>query len=160
MNHMTPFLVNFYRGMGLLTKSNEKRFSKETEILELESDKESKEEDTRAKETTQGAAQGPIRVELVTAEEGSERLPAKKQKVAKASEVARRPEALMAGSDVTLLPKTRARPKKKAHRWVIVSKSLEGSVAMSERIASLADEVNGGSSSIHIWPSKKKQSSS
>ncbi|OAE21656.1 hypothetical protein AXG93_3121s1050 [Marchantia polymorpha subsp. ruderalis] len=58
VSHMTPFLVNFYRGMGLLTKVEDKRFPKEREVLELEFDEETEEEDTRAEETTRGAARG------------------------------------------------------------------------------------------------------
>ncbi|OAE18528.1 hypothetical protein AXG93_625s1170 [Marchantia polymorpha subsp. ruderalis] len=51
IKHITSFLVYFYHGMGLLTKSEEKRFPKESEVLELESDKDSeKDDDTQAKE--------------------------------------------------------------------------------------------------------------
>lgn len=76
-------LGEFYRGMDLLTKSEEKRFSKEKEVLELESneDEESEEEKARAKEITQAATRGPVRVEVVTAEEESERRPVKRQKI-------------------------------------------------------------------------------
>ncbi|OAE33546.1 hypothetical protein AXG93_4032s1030 [Marchantia polymorpha subsp. ruderalis] len=48
----------------------------------------------------------------------------------------------MAETDLTRLrtPKRRARPKKKANRKVVVSESLKGSVAMTERAASTTDE--------------------
>lgn len=46
INHLTPFLVNFYRGMGLLTREEEKRFSREREILTVESS-EGTEDDNR-----------------------------------------------------------------------------------------------------------------
>ncbi|OAE18469.1 hypothetical protein AXG93_3603s1000 [Marchantia polymorpha subsp. ruderalis] len=54
---MTPFLVNFYRGMRQLTKNEEKQFSKKREVLELESDEDTEEENnTQAEEIPQGAA--------------------------------------------------------------------------------------------------------
>ncbi|OAE32405.1 hypothetical protein AXG93_3671s1240 [Marchantia polymorpha subsp. ruderalis] len=67
---------------------------------------------------------------------------AKRQKIAGASEAARRPKARMTGSDVTCLrtPKTRARPKKKSHCRVIKSKSSKCSVAMIEGAAYATDE--------------------
>lgn len=37
VNHLTPFLVKFYRGMGLLTREEESRFQREWEILTVES---------------------------------------------------------------------------------------------------------------------------
>lgn len=49
MNHMTSFLVNFYSGLGLLTKSGEKRFPKKRKILESDEDKESEEEKPKPK---------------------------------------------------------------------------------------------------------------
>lgn len=39
-----------------------------------------------------------------------------------------------------MMPKRRARPKKKANRKMVVSESLESSVAMSEAAASTTDE--------------------
>ncbi|OAE22187.1 hypothetical protein AXG93_3271s1300 [Marchantia polymorpha subsp. ruderalis] len=79
---------------------------------------------------------------VVIVEDESNRRPAKRQKVAEASGKGRRPEARMADTDVTRLrtPQRRARSKKKANRKVVVFESSEGSVAMSERIASTTDE--------------------
>lgn len=79
INHMTPFLVNFYCGMGLLTKNEESRFPKERKILKLDTDEGTEEEYvTQAKEITRGAARGPVRVKIITIEEVSERRPAKR----------------------------------------------------------------------------------
>lgn len=82
------FLGEFYRGMGLLTTSEEKRFPKEKEVLELESDEESEEQDTQAEDIKRGAVRGLIRMEVVTTEEVSERRSTKRQKVAESSEAA------------------------------------------------------------------------
>ncbi|OAE20309.1 hypothetical protein AXG93_1084s1010 [Marchantia polymorpha subsp. ruderalis] len=71
---MTTFLVNFYRGMNMLTKSEEKRFPKERKILESDRDKELQEEEARVEETTREVAREPICVEVVTAEEIEEPL--------------------------------------------------------------------------------------
>ncbi|OAE31789.1 hypothetical protein AXG93_3349s1030 [Marchantia polymorpha subsp. ruderalis] len=81
INHMIPFLVNFYRGMRLLTKNEEKRFSKERKVLKLKSDENFEEkDDTQAKEILRGAARVPIRVKVVTVEKRSKRRSAKRQK--------------------------------------------------------------------------------
>ncbi|OAE27923.1 hypothetical protein AXG93_3309s1200 [Marchantia polymorpha subsp. ruderalis] len=66
--------------MGLLTTSEEKRFPKEKEVLELESDEESEEQDTQAEDIKRGAVRGLIRMEVVTTEEVSERRSTKRQK--------------------------------------------------------------------------------
>ncbi|OAE18230.1 hypothetical protein AXG93_3012s1000 [Marchantia polymorpha subsp. ruderalis] len=113
------------------------------EVLKLESDKGTEEEDdTQAEEISRRAARGPVRVEVVITEEESERRPAKRQKVAEASSKGQRPEARMEGIDVTRLrtPKRRARLKKKANCKVVVCDSLEGSVAMTEGATSTMDE--------------------
>lgn len=134
--------MNVYRGIGLLTKSEEKRFPKEREILEWNKDEESDEEKVRAEEITRATAQGPVRVEVVIAEEGSQQRSAKRQKIAEASVAARRLEAQMVRSAATRLrtSRTRARPKKKAQCRVVVLEISDSSIAMSEGTSSLADE--------------------
>ncbi|OAE32412.1 hypothetical protein AXG93_3671s1310 [Marchantia polymorpha subsp. ruderalis] len=62
VNHLTPYIVNFNQGVGLLTKEEEKRFSKEREILAIESSKKTEEEDNvqpevPPKSTTRGLVQ-------------------------------------------------------------------------------------------------------
>ncbi|OAE20128.1 hypothetical protein AXG93_3818s1260 [Marchantia polymorpha subsp. ruderalis] len=109
VSHMTPFLVNFYRGMDLLTKVEEKQFFNEREVLELKFDEETEEDDTRAEETTRGAARGSVRVEVVTTEEVFERRHAKRQKVAEASRKGRRPEIRMARTYVRRLRTSKKR---------------------------------------------------
>ncbi|OAE19719.1 hypothetical protein AXG93_411s1250 [Marchantia polymorpha subsp. ruderalis] len=134
-----PFLVNFYCEMSLLTKSEEKRFPKEKEILESNKDEESEQEEARAEETILAASRGPVRVEVVTEQDGR---PAKRQKIAEFTVAARRSEAQMASSATTRfrMPKTRARSKKKAQHRVVLLESSESSVDMSKGIASSADE--------------------
>lgn len=77
-------------------------------------------------------------------EERFERRSTKRQKVAEANVAAQRPEAQMVGSDVTRLRtlKTRARPKKKSHRQMIVLESSEGSVTVSKgTVSSVGEDV-------------------
>ncbi|OAE18215.1 hypothetical protein AXG93_3354s1030 [Marchantia polymorpha subsp. ruderalis] len=47
-NHLMPYLVNFYLGMGLLTKSKEKRFPKKQAVLTIESGEDMEEEEDNA----------------------------------------------------------------------------------------------------------------
>lgn len=71
--------MNFYRGMGLLTKSEEKQFSKEQEVLTLDSDEGTEEEnDVQAKEPPQRTARGPVWVNVVIMEDELERRLAKR----------------------------------------------------------------------------------
>lgn len=79
---------------------------------------------------------------MVTAKEVPERRTTKRQKMTDSSVDARGLEARMMKLAARRLrtPKTHARPKKKSQRWMAVPKSSKSSVAMSERIASLADE--------------------
>ncbi|OAE30296.1 hypothetical protein AXG93_3964s1090 [Marchantia polymorpha subsp. ruderalis] len=65
INHITPFLVNFYRGMELLTREEEKRFPKKREILTAESS-ESTEDDTRQPSIPpQTTVRGPVQMDVV-----------------------------------------------------------------------------------------------
>lgn len=66
MNHLTLYIVNFYQGMGLLTKAKEKRFPKEWKILAIESSKGIEEEDNdRPRVPSQTTACGPIQVDVL-----------------------------------------------------------------------------------------------
>lgn len=61
INHLTPCIVNFYRGMGLLTKEEENRFPKDCKILAIESRKETEEEDNvRTEMPPQSIARGLV----------------------------------------------------------------------------------------------------
>lgn len=82
VNHLTPYIVNFYRGMGLLTKEEEKRFLKEWKILAIESSKETEEEDNgRTGAPPQTTAREPIQVDVLPTRERPERRLAKRRKV-------------------------------------------------------------------------------
>ncbi|OAE21013.1 hypothetical protein AXG93_2258s1000 [Marchantia polymorpha subsp. ruderalis] len=106
---MTPLLANFYRGMELLTKNKEKKFSKDREVLTLDTDEVTEEEDdTQAEESSQKIAEGPVRVDVLPVEEGPQRRPAKRHK--------------------------------KENCKVVIFESLEGSVAMTEEVASTTHE--------------------
>ncbi|OAE24795.1 hypothetical protein AXG93_3086s1020 [Marchantia polymorpha subsp. ruderalis] len=124
-------------------------------VLELKSDKGTEEkDDTQADGIPRRATRGPVRMEVVMVEEGSERHLAKRHKVVEASGEGRRPEVRMARTDVMHLrtSNTRARPKKKANRKVVVSKSLEGSVAMTERATSTMDEDTR--EEVNLWTAR------
>lgn len=60
-NHLTPFIVNFYQGMELLTKEEEKRFPKELKVLAVESSEGIEEEDnSRPKIPPQTTTREPV----------------------------------------------------------------------------------------------------
>ncbi|OAE30189.1 hypothetical protein AXG93_4295s1440 [Marchantia polymorpha subsp. ruderalis] len=80
-NHITPFLVNFYRGMGLLTREEEKRFPREREILTAESSEETEDENRPSSIPTHTTARGPVQVDVVQRREKPERRLAKRRKV-------------------------------------------------------------------------------
>lgn len=66
-NYLTHYLVNFYQGMELLTKSEEKRFSKEHEVLTVELGEDIKEEDNvLAEEPLRRTALGLVHVNVVS----------------------------------------------------------------------------------------------
>lgn len=68
--HITPYLVNFYRGMGLLTKEEEKRFPKELEMLANESSEETEDEDdVQPEEPSRRTARGSVQVNVVAISE-------------------------------------------------------------------------------------------
>ncbi|OAE29857.1 hypothetical protein AXG93_1469s1010 [Marchantia polymorpha subsp. ruderalis] len=118
-NHLTSYLVNFYGGMVFLRKSEEKRFPKEQEVLTVESGEDTEEEDNvQAEEPLQRTAQGPVRVDVVTTKNPADRRLVKRRKVVDNSGVGQRPESRMAETQVTqlMMPKRRARPKKKANQ--------------------------------------------
>ncbi|OAE32674.1 hypothetical protein AXG93_2384s1000 [Marchantia polymorpha subsp. ruderalis] len=64
-NHLTPFLVNFYRGMGLLTREEEKRFPREREFLTAESSEGTEDEILLPSIPTHTTAREPLQVDLV-----------------------------------------------------------------------------------------------
>ncbi|OAE23169.1 hypothetical protein AXG93_1953s1290 [Marchantia polymorpha subsp. ruderalis] len=61
VNHLTLYLVNFYRGMGLLTGEKEKRFPREREILTAESNEGTKDDTSRPSIPRQTTTRGPGR---------------------------------------------------------------------------------------------------
>ncbi|OAE20806.1 hypothetical protein AXG93_1748s1110 [Marchantia polymorpha subsp. ruderalis] len=65
VNHLTLFLVIFYRGMGLLTKKEEKRFPKEQEIWTAESKEGTENDISQPSIPPQTTARGPVQVEVV-----------------------------------------------------------------------------------------------
>ncbi|OAE26913.1 hypothetical protein AXG93_4148s1000 [Marchantia polymorpha subsp. ruderalis] len=82
MNHLTPYIVNFYRGTGLLTKAEEKRFPKEREILKVESNKGTEEEDnSRSRMPSRTTTSGIVQVDVLPTRERPKRRIAKRRKV-------------------------------------------------------------------------------
>ncbi|OAE23091.1 hypothetical protein AXG93_2590s1010 [Marchantia polymorpha subsp. ruderalis] len=80
MNHLIPYLVNFYQGMVLLTEE-EKRFLKEWEVLVVESSERTEEEDnSRLIGPPQTTAGGPVQVDVLPMPERPERRLAKRRK--------------------------------------------------------------------------------
>ncbi|OAE25594.1 hypothetical protein AXG93_3355s1000 [Marchantia polymorpha subsp. ruderalis] len=80
-NHLTPFLVHFYRGMGLLTREEEKRFPRERESFTVESSEGTEDENPSPAIPTHTTARGPVQVDVVPRQEQPERRVAKKRKV-------------------------------------------------------------------------------
>ncbi|OAE33324.1 hypothetical protein AXG93_4374s1000 [Marchantia polymorpha subsp. ruderalis] len=82
----------FYQGMRLLTKSEEKRFPKEREVLTIGSDEGTEEEDNiQIKEPFQKAAQGSVRMDVITVKDQLDKRSAKRRKVGDTSSEGRRP---------------------------------------------------------------------
>ncbi|OAE27650.1 hypothetical protein AXG93_3337s1130 [Marchantia polymorpha subsp. ruderalis] len=81
VNHLTPFLVIFFQGMGLLTREKERRFPKEREILTAESSEGTKDETCRPSIPPQTTARRPVQVEVVRRREKPERRVAKRRRV-------------------------------------------------------------------------------
>ncbi|OAE18877.1 hypothetical protein AXG93_3022s1010 [Marchantia polymorpha subsp. ruderalis] len=81
VNHLTPFLVIFYRGMGFFTREEEKRFPKEREILTAKSSEGTEDDNRRPSIPPQTTAQGPVQVEVVRRWEKLERRVAKRRRV-------------------------------------------------------------------------------
>ncbi|OAE31766.1 hypothetical protein AXG93_4874s1310 [Marchantia polymorpha subsp. ruderalis] len=81
MNHLALNIVNFYRGMGLLTKAEDKRFSKERKIIVVESSEGTEEEDnSRLRVPAQIITREPVQVDVLPTRERPERQLAKRQK--------------------------------------------------------------------------------
>ncbi|OAE22374.1 hypothetical protein AXG93_2318s1210 [Marchantia polymorpha subsp. ruderalis] len=59
VNHLTPFLVNFYRGMSLLTRKEEKRFPRERENLTAKSSERTEDDTRQPSIPPQTTARGP-----------------------------------------------------------------------------------------------------
>ncbi|OAE28068.1 hypothetical protein AXG93_3410s1110 [Marchantia polymorpha subsp. ruderalis] len=85
-NHITPFLVNFYRGMGLLTRKEEKRFPTEREILTAESSEGTEDENRPPSIPTQTTARASVQVDVVQRREKPKRRLAKRRKVVSGDE--------------------------------------------------------------------------
>ncbi|OAE24159.1 hypothetical protein AXG93_2752s1740 [Marchantia polymorpha subsp. ruderalis] len=97
INHITPYLVNFYRGMELLTKSEEKRFPKERKVLTVESGEDTEQEDNaQSEEPPRSTTRESIQVDIVSTEKQSERRLAKRWKVVDDKGEVQRPESRMA----------------------------------------------------------------
>ncbi|OAE31113.1 hypothetical protein AXG93_150s1020 [Marchantia polymorpha subsp. ruderalis] len=80
-NHITPFLVNFYRGMGLLTRKEEKRFPREREILSAESSEGNKDDNRPPSIPTHTTARELVQLDVVQKREKPDRRLAKRRKV-------------------------------------------------------------------------------
>ncbi|OAE20262.1 hypothetical protein AXG93_1332s1000 [Marchantia polymorpha subsp. ruderalis] len=59
-NHLTSFLVNFYRGIFLLTREEEKRFPRERESFTVESSEGTEDENRSPAIPTHTTARGPV----------------------------------------------------------------------------------------------------
>ncbi|OAE25215.1 hypothetical protein AXG93_295s1000 [Marchantia polymorpha subsp. ruderalis] len=81
VNHLTSFLVIFYRVMGLLTREEEKRFPREREILTVESSKRTKDNTRQPSISLQRTARGLVQVEVVRRREKPERRLVKRMRV-------------------------------------------------------------------------------
>ncbi|OAE28913.1 hypothetical protein AXG93_4891s1020 [Marchantia polymorpha subsp. ruderalis] len=80
-NPLTPFLVHFYRGMGLLTKEELRRFPRERELLTAESSKRTEDDTRQPSIPPQTTARGPVQVDVVQRQERPEKRLAKRRKV-------------------------------------------------------------------------------
>lgn len=82
MNHLNPYIVNFYRRMRSLTKVEEKQFPKERDILAIESIKETEEENNgQPRVPSQTTARGSVQVNVLPTREQPEWRLAKRRKV-------------------------------------------------------------------------------
>lgn len=136
--------MNFYQGIGLLTKAEEKRFSKERKILAVESSEGTEEEDnSRPIVPTQTTARGLVQVDVLQTRERPERQLAKRRKVMTDDEEDSLLDLRMAETGIWQ-SSTQARPKKKAKRMVVVTKSsysnVEKTVAVA--VATAKDNTN------------------
>lgn len=119
VNHLIPYIVNFYRGMDLLTKAEEKRFLKEWKILALEYSEGTEEEDNnRPRVPPQTTVRRPVLVDDLPTRERPEKRLTKRRKVMIDDEEELLLESRMAETQITGIwqSRTRARPKKKASR--------------------------------------------
>lgn len=65
--------MNFYRGMGLLTREEEKQFPMKREILTAESSEGTKDDNSQPLIPPQTTARGPIQVDVLPNREKPER---------------------------------------------------------------------------------------
>ncbi|OAE26459.1 hypothetical protein AXG93_815s1210 [Marchantia polymorpha subsp. ruderalis] len=139
-NHLTSYLVNFYRGMELLTKEEKKRFPNQREVLAVESNEENKEENnSRPRIPPQTTARRPVQVDDLPTRERQELRLAKRRKVVTDDEEDLMLESRMAEAKIVVVwqSRTQARPKKKASRKLVVTKSSDSSV-MKTIVAAIA----------------------
>ncbi|OAE27639.1 hypothetical protein AXG93_3337s1010 [Marchantia polymorpha subsp. ruderalis] len=130
INHLTPFLVNFYRGMGLLTREEEKRFPRERESFTVESSEGTEDENRSPAVPTHTTARGPVQVDVVQRQEQPQRLVIKRRKVVSDDEeelanVVRRMDMDVSGAKQH---RARARPKKRAKRRMVTVEVSNSSV--------------------------------
>lgn len=129
--------------MELLTKEEEKRFSKEREMLAIESSEETEEEyDVEFEETFQRTTRRPFQVDVVAIREQLDRRLAKRRKLIADSGEGRRPKSRIAETQVTgiRLSKTPTKPKKKVYHERVVSDSSDRSVAKTDAAISMTNE--------------------
>ncbi|OAE32233.1 hypothetical protein AXG93_4525s1140 [Marchantia polymorpha subsp. ruderalis] len=129
-NHLTPFLIHFFRGMGLLTREEEKRFPRERESFTEESSEGTEDENPSPAILTHTTAQGPVQVDVVPRHEQPERRMAKKRKVVSDDEeelahTVRRVDMEVSGARQH---RARARPKKRAKRRMVTVEVSDSSV--------------------------------
>ncbi|OAE28914.1 hypothetical protein AXG93_4891s1030 [Marchantia polymorpha subsp. ruderalis] len=130
VNHLTPFLVHFYRGMGLLTREELRRFPREREILRAESS-EGTEDDTRQPSIPpQTTAQGPVQVDVMRRREKPERRLAKRRKVVSDDKGNLVLEVRRTETEVGVNRQTRfrARSKQRANRGLVAAEASDSSV--------------------------------
>ncbi|OAE32793.1 hypothetical protein AXG93_374s1200 [Marchantia polymorpha subsp. ruderalis] len=130
VNHLTPFLVIFYRGMDLLTREEEKQFPKEREILTAESSEGTKDDTRRPSIPPQTTTRGPVQVEVVRRREKPKRRLAKRRRVVSDDEGDLALEVRRTETEVEVIrqSRTRARPKKRVNRELVAAEVSDSSV--------------------------------
>ncbi|OAE20094.1 hypothetical protein AXG93_2611s1000 [Marchantia polymorpha subsp. ruderalis] len=128
--HLTPHLVNFYRGMKLLTREEEERFPREQESFTVESSEGTKDKNRSPAVPTHTTARGPLQVDVVPRQEQPEKRVAKKRKVVSDDEeelfhMVRRMDMDVSGARQH---RARARSKKRAKRRMMTVEVSDSSV--------------------------------